>query len=157
MIDTYTIFSRTTQSFLLGFLSCVIFCSCGPSKDERALEVFCRTEGPQLSNTWDDSDVDKKDCYFYGNSIYLYSILVNTDKDIINLYFDTPLDELTSQLKELFAVRGKELLLDMASSNKRFKIVLRQTQKVGYDLVIIVKYDEVITFDKSTISTWNIK
>ena len=80
MMDTYTMFSKTTSSFLLGFLSCVMFSSCGPSKDESALEVFCRTEGPQLSNTRNDSDVSKKDCYFYGNSIYLYSIDVYTDK-----------------------------------------------------------------------------
>lgn len=141
---------------LLSLLFCGIMSSCGPTRDEKALAVFCRTEGPQLIKADEYSDASKGECYFYDNAFYLGSIYVYTDKDVIELHFDATNYDDVEQLKELFRSQGEDILLDMASTNKRIKIILRQTQKVGYELVVNVNLDDVITFNKETISKWNL-
>lgn len=141
--------------YLLAILGLVS--SCGPNREEKALEVFCRTEGPQLIIAEEYSDVSKDECFFYNNSFYLGSIYVYTDRDVIEFHFDSTNDDDIEQMKDIFKTQGEELLLDMASSNKRIKIILKQTQKVGYELIVNINLDDVISFDKETISKWNLK
>lgn len=139
-------------TMVYGFIS-----SCGPSREEKALEVFCRTEGPQLITAGENSDVSKDECYFFDNSFYLCSIYVYTDRDVIELLFNATNHDDAKQLKDIFKTQGEDLLLDMASNNKRLKIILKQTQKVGYNLIVNVDLDDVISFDKETISKWDLK
>ena len=143
---------------LLSILMCVIMYSCTPSREEKALEVFCRTEGPQSSNLY--SNVSIEECYFFDNLFSISSISVDTRQNVVGLDILSTKKN-TELVKELFSSisQGEKILLNMASSNKRLKIIFDQIQKLGYTLEVTINlsFDDVIVFNKEIISKWNIK
>lgn len=150
---------KNPPKFVVAFLFVLLtgfLLSCGPSKEEKALVVFCDAKVPQIIHIGSDMfGFSAEDCFYCDNYFYLNNIRVNTDYDQVELFLESTTYDY-KKLSDLFKSHGQEVLFDMASSRKCILTMLKQVQLLGYSIKITVMLDEVCVFENETIKNWNL-
>lgn len=147
--------SYLVNSTVLFVFTCFLLSSCSPSREEKALVIYCESKVPQMTKAGSGYyDYEPQDCC-YENNIYLSFLNVYTDRDLVELHIGSLNDD-DEQLKKTFKAQGEKILLCMAFSNKRLLTMLKQIQEIGYSLSICIMLDETCVFDKEQISCWNL-